>query len=81
MKTCNPLCSSSHGTNLGFILGLILLALALLALSAGGLQAAVPEAKALESLDDMRAGSGALGDRSAMPGAPLFAQHCAGCHE
>ena len=47
MKTCNPLCSSAHGTNLGFILGLILLALALLALSAGSLQAEVPEAKAL----------------------------------
>ena len=81
MKTCNPLCLSVHGTNLGFIFGLMLLALALLALSSGSLHAAVPEAKALESLDDMRAGSGALGDRSAMPGAPLFAQHCAGCHE
>jgi hypothetical protein len=62
MKTYNPLCLSVHGTNLGFILGLMLLALALLALSSGSLHAAIPEAKALESLDDMRAGSGALGD-------------------
>ena len=44
--------------------------------------AAVPsEAKALESLDEMRAGTGELGDRTKMPGAALYAEHCAGCHE
>ena len=35
---------------------------------------------ALTSTDDM-AGSGALGDRSLLPGGPLYEARCASCHE
>ena len=39
------------------------------------------ESSALTSTDDMRAGSGALGDRSLLPGGPLYEARCASCHE
>lgn len=34
----------------------------------------------MSSTDEMRAVSGELGDRASLPGAALFAQHCASCH-
>ena len=42
--------------------------------------AATGEASALGSLDDMRAGTGAMGDRDTLPGAGLYLRHCASCH-
>jgi polyvinyl alcohol dehydrogenase (cytochrome) len=35
----------------------------------------------LTSTDEMRAGSGALGERALLPGATLFSKNCASCHE
>ena len=46
-----------------------------------GEMGANPESSALTSTDDMRAGSGALGDRSLLPGGPLYEERCASCHE
>ena len=40
-----------------------------------------PEAAALNSLDEMQASSGELGARDTLPGGPLYAQHCAQCHD
>ena len=42
-------------------------------------EAAEPEA--LESLEDMRAGVADFGPREEMPGAALYAEHCAICHD
>ena len=38
------------------------------------------QATAMSSTDEMRAVSGELGDRASLPGAALFATHCASCH-
>jgi len=39
------------------------------------------DATSLNSMDEQYAWVGDLGDRDALPGAPLYGQHCAGCHE
>ncbi|MDG1986946.1 MAG: PQQ-binding-like beta-propeller repeat protein [Halieaceae bacterium] len=42
----------------------------------------IPDAPSvLTSTDDMRSGSGALGDRVLLPGRPLYESQCASCHE
>ena len=39
------------------------------------------DATSLNSMDEQYAWVGDLGDRDALPGAPLYGQQCAGCHE
>ena len=39
------------------------------------------EPATLGSMDEQYAWVGDLGDRDALPGKPLYIEHCAGCHE
>jgi len=39
------------------------------------------EPATLGSMDEQYAWVGDLGDRDALPGKPLYMEHCAGCHE
>lgn len=59
-----------------FLISLLLIVLA--GFVAG--QVSGEESKTLSSTDEMRAVSGALGDRESLPGAALFARHCVSCH-
>ncbi|MFT4824486.1 MAG: polyvinyl alcohol dehydrogenase (cytochrome) [Halioglobus sp.] len=54
----------------------------LLSLMTGSVAAQIgeEESKTLSSTDEMRAVSGALGDRESLPGAALFTRHCVSCH-
>ena len=75
------------GSRLGA--GTIILALAVLAgcqveednASAATNASAEAEPATLGSMDEQYAWVGDLGDRDALPGKPLYIEHCAGCHE
>ena len=49
--------------------------------SAAAAASAEAEPATLGSMDEQYAWVGDLGDRDALPGKPLYIEHCAGCHE
>lgn len=55
-------------------------ALAVLVVMLSAANAASDVPATLQSTDEMRVVSGALGERSALPGAALYARHCLACH-
>ena len=53
----------------------------LLIISLGLLACSNDEPATLQSTDDFQATNSDFGPREEMPGAPLYAQHCAHCHD